>query len=489
MITASDITIRIGETSLFSHTSFVIEEGEHVAFLGGNGAGKTTLAKALAGLLPLQTGEIIFHFAKNGEYPYPSTQKHRVAYISFETHQAFVQRHEQEETLQAFSTKTLKKTTVKDVLKQESTRQKKDYVGIVQTLGIHSLLQKSLMSLSNGETRKVVMAKELIKNPKLIILDEPFEGLDKSSRKQFFLVVQQLMKEKRCIILITHHHADILPEINRVFHIENGAIIKQEKHIQKKQRQKIMKQMLPMQKKRSTTPIITVKNISLSYEKQIIFHNFSWRMCKGENWAIVGENGVGKTSLLNMITGENLQSYGQDIALFGKKKDDLSIWDIRKHIGIVSPQLQLSWGENQQGIGIILSGLSNTIGLYKNPTKREIQKAQKIAKQLNITVLLTKYFSAMSFGEKRMILIARALIKVPQLLILDEVCSGLDETNRKTILELLAFIGAQTKTQLLYITHREEELLPCITHKLLLGRGSFQRQMQRKGRAFTDFTV
>lgn len=488
-ISASDITIRLGETFLFPHTSFVLEEGEHVAFLGNNGAGKSTLAKALAGQLPLQTGEIICHFAKKGEHPYPSTQKHRIAYISFETHQVFLQRHEKEESLQAFSTKRIKKTTINDILLEESKRYKKDSLSLVHTLGIAQLLDKSLSSLSNGQMRKVVIAKELIKEPSLIILDEPFEGLDTTARKHITLFIRRLMQEKnRCVIVITHHHADIPAEVTKVFRIGHGAIV-QEEQLHHKKKVLPIERSQHLTRKMGNTPIITMQHVSLSYGKKQIFQDFSWQVRKGENWAIVGENGTGKTSLLTLITGDNMQSYGQDITLFGKKKEKLSIWDIRAQIGVVSPHMQLSWEENQKGKDIILSGFSDTIGLYKQASEKENEKVQSLAKQLGITPLLTKYFTAMSFGEKRMLLIGRALVKSPSLLILDEVCSGLDETNRKTVLERLEYIGSATQTQLLYVTHRKEELLPCITHMLLLRGVGRERQMQRKGGTFVDFTL
>jgi molybdate transport system ATP-binding protein len=202
----------------------------------------------------------------------------------------------------------------------------------------------------------------------------------------------------------------------------------------------------------------------------------NWSMKQGENWAILGPNGAGKSTLVGLILGENLQAYANQIFLFGKRKGSgETIWEIKKRIGFISAELQAQYRKRMDSYEVIASGFQDSIGLYRAPAPEEREAVDRWVDLLEIKDLAEEPYHQLSFGQKRMILLARAMVKSPVLLIADEPCHGLDVANRRRISKILERIG-RTKTSLLYLTDRREEILDCITHLLRLhrGKGIFQ---------------
>lgn len=198
-------------------------------------------------------------------------------------------------------------------------------------------------------------------------------------------------------------------------------------------------------------------------------------MKDGENWAILGPNGAGKSTLMHLINGDHQQRYANNITIFGKKKDaGISVWDIKKRIGIVSTDLMLRYQKHIQAFDVVLSGFFDSIGLYKKATKRQRDRALEWIKKLGLEGIAKRNYHELSFGQKRLILIARSVVKSPKILILDEPCHGLDIYNRKHILEMVDQIG-KTNTNLLLITHNKDEIVSSINHILELDKGRIVR--------------
>jgi molybdate transport system ATP-binding protein len=215
-----------------------------------------------------------------------------------------------------------------------------------------------------------------------------------------------------------------------------------------------------------------MKNVSVKYSGQIVLDRLNWNMRGGENWMLLGPGESGKTTLLKLILGDNLQAYANEIYLFGKRKGSgESIWDIKKQIGYVSSDLKIEYPARTNAFDIVCSGFFDTKGLYRHCNAEQRKTAEGWIKILNAENLTDKRYQHLSSGQKQLILIARAMVKSPKLLILDEPCEGLDISNREKILELAEFIGKKTDTSLIYATYSDEEALPCITHILELPNG------------------
>jgi molybdate transport system ATP-binding protein len=192
---------------------------------------------------------------------------------------------------------------------------------------------------------------------------------------------------------------------------------------------------------------------------------------KGEHWAILGPNGSGKSTLLRLILGENLQAYANDITLFGRRKGSgETLWEIRQRIGVVSSELQVQYRKKMTAYDVMASGFYDSIGLYQYPTPEEKAVVDRWVEMLAIEDIARRRYHQLSYGQQRMILLARAMIKPPVLLIIDEPCHGLDIPNRRRILEIIEIIGG-TRTQILYVTHHIQEIPACITHVLRLEQG------------------
>lgn len=217
--------------------------------------------------------------------------------------------------------------------------------------------------------------------------------------------------------------------------------------------------------------IIDAKKISLIRDGKYILKELDWQVKKGQHWAILGLNGSGKTSLLNMINGYLYPSLGQ-LTVLGKEFGQYDLRKLRKSIGWVSTSLQENLYARDSSLEIVLSGKFATIGLYDQTSQEDKEEALEILKNFSALELAERTYSTLSQGEKQKVLIARAIMARPQLLILDEPCTGLDIFAKEKLLSSIDELSRQDKAPtLIYVTHRTEEILPVFKKTLLLRRG------------------
>ena len=221
-----------------------------------------------------------------------------------------------------------------------------------------------------------------------------------------------------------------------------------------------------------TSPeVIRFNKVSIRYGARTILKDLDWTVRRGEHWSLSGQNGSGKSTLLSLVCADNPQSYACDIALFGHRRGSgESIWDIKKHIGYVSPEMHRSYKQNIPAIQIVASGLKDTIGLYVRPTDTEKEQCRHWLSIFGIGHLAERRFMEMSSGEQRLVLLARAFVKSPDLLILDEPLHGLDNVNRRMVKDIVDDYCKDPLRTLIYVTHYQEELPRCIDHSLFLER-------------------
>jgi molybdate transport system ATP-binding protein len=459
LLIVKDITIRVYDSLFFEYTSWQLQIGEQWVIVGPNGAGKSIFAKALAGLLPLKNGEII--------------TKKKIVYLSFDTQQQVISGEERRLDFESVIGKEGQEKTVKEFLGSTYNRSTSKHI-----FSIDNLLNTSLLSLSTGEMRKIFLIKTLMQNPRILILDEPFDGLDGSSQIILKDIIKKFMEELS-VILIVHNKEEIPEEMTHVLLIKNSQITfageKEDLLLPNYFSQKnslTEKIQQPKNKKHKDSILLSLKNVIVRYDNKIVLNRVSWTVRKGENWVVLGPNGAGKSTLINLITGDNQQSYANDITLFGRKKDSgISMWEIKEHIGIISSDLMMKYDKEISSYDVILSGFFDSIGLYKKPTTAQKNMAEEWISKLHLNKIIHKKYQQLSFGQKRMILIARAVVKFPELLIVDEPCHGLDSENRKLVLQMLNAIGESGKTNVILVTHNKAEIIPCISKQLILNRG------------------
>jgi molybdate transport system ATP-binding protein len=219
--------------------------------------------------------------------------------------------------------------------------------------------------------------------------------------------------------------------------------------------------------------VVRMKNVNISYNGKSILSNINWTIKKGERWAVAGPNGAGKSTLLSLITADNPQAYANDIWLFERKRGSgESIWEIKKNIGYVSPELHLYFDKGISVFDAVASGLFDTIGLFRKPTNSQIEKINTWLKVIGIEELGTRMMHQLSLGQQRLAMLARALVKAPPLLILDEPCQGLDITQTNGFKSLIEAICQVSDTTLIYVSHYTNEIPTSIQQKLNLNAGN-----------------
>lgn len=389
---------------------------------------------------------------------------------------------------------------------------------IVKLCGIEKILDRGIKYMSTGEIRRTLLARAFISGKKLLILSDPFAGLDVQSRKILFDFFNEIAKKNQSenqnqdeqvphIILVTERWNEIPSAVTNVLEfsqkkvsfcgkkseyenllkfreIHNKKNEKQEKTAflgavaQTLEETKFLRQQCYQQKNiengqnnvaKENEILVEMNNVNVSWGENHVLKNLNWKLRKNEHWLVRGPNGSGKTTFLELITGDNKQVFCNDVFLFGKKRGTgESVWDIKKQLGIVSYRLHVEYrmvgGTSLQNV--IVSGFRDSIGLYETASDSEIDAAKKWLALGGFGGRENQTFGSLSYGEQRAVLILRSAVKCPKILILDEPCHGLDEKYRKKILQLAEEIALGGTTTLLHVTHDSTEVLPCEKHIL-----------------------
>jgi molybdate transport system ATP-binding protein len=323
---------------------------------------------------------------------------------------------------------------------------------------------QSLKSMSSGEQKKALLKYILSSHPDFIVLDNPFDNLDVESQAQLAQSLQSISEHTR-LIQIVSRKIDLLPFISHFVSLD-GDILRTHGSVSELDKffnvpiNPVFQGNIP--KALNIIPIdgevlIALKNISVSYDGRPILKNINWEIRPGSFWQLVGKNGSGKTTLLSMITGENSKGYGQELYIFGKKKGSgESIWDIKKNIGYFTPSMVDKFSGHHIAINMLISGLTDSVGLYLRPTEVQLQLAKEWLKLINMWDLKDVYFHDLSMGQQRLLMTVRAMIKHPPLLILDEPTAGLDDKSAALFVALTNKIARESKTAIIFVSHREE---------------------------------
>ena len=341
---------------------------------------------------------------------------------------------------------------------------------LYQLFGMEPLLDKYIITLSSGELRKFQLAKTLLAQPQTLILDNPFVGLDSDARDLLRNLLRLLADEQQLTVyLVVSRPEDVPDYVTDVINIgdnadDNGPGLSAEL------RQAIID--LPYKEKEyHSDEVVNMNKVSIRYGERAILKDLDWRIMNGERWVLSGQNGAGKSTLLSLICADNPQGYACDISLFGHRRGTgESIWEIKRHIGYVSPEMHRSYHRDIAALRIVASGLKDTVGLYVQSTEEECEQCRWWMRIFGIEHLADRSFLKMSSGEQRLVLLARAFVKDPELLILDEPLHGLDRANRHLAKDVIeAFCERKNKT-LIFVSHYKEERPACINQEKWLSR-------------------
>lgn len=317
---------------------------------------------------------------------------------------------------------------------------------LFQLFDFQPLLNKYVITLSSGELRKLQLIKTLLAQPSTLILDNPFIGLDAKTRQQLNELLPRLSKEKHLTIYLVIARLEDIPD-----YVDDIIW------------------MTPREQWQSTsivsTPeVVCFNNVTIRYGNRTILNNLNWTIHQGECWALTGPNGSGKSTLLSLICADNPQAYACDIRLFGRQRGSgETIWDIKRRIGYVSPEMHRSYRHNIPAVQVVASGIRDTVGLYTRMTDADREQCLKWMQVFGIADMEQRPFLTLSSGEQRLVLLARAFVKEPELLILDEPLHGLDSLRCQQVKHIIQSYSRQPAKTLIMVTHYMEELPPCFT--------------------------
>jgi molybdate transport system ATP-binding protein len=480
-------SFRLGDRIVFENTSITINRDQHWAVIGANGSGKSLFGDALRGRLPLVQGDLEYHFKP----PAGLSPEECIGHVSFEDRKANIHDNVVQSRWNSFEEngalsvrKFLSYERVMEInpfeVSAEHTKGKfafeRRFRRAISLLEVQPFLERTLISLSNGETQRVQLARALCLPLRLLILDEPFNGLDAPTREHFRTVLDRLLQTPLRVLLITARVEDIPARISHLLLVHDCRVIAagprknvlarpEFRRIFKRARASIsLSKTRPFENhQRNGQPageeLVRLRNVTVRYGTATILNGINWTVRAGESWALLGPNGSGKTTLLSLILGDNPRAYMNDVVVFGKRRGSgESVWEIKKFIGWVSPELHVHFDDSATCLEVVESGFRDSIGLFEPATPRQRAAARRWLREFQLLDFANEPLFALSAGLQRMILLARALVKNPRLLILDEPCQGLDRTHRELFLrEMDGQIRAGAVTAI-YVTHRPEEI-------------------------------
>jgi molybdate transport system ATP-binding protein len=464
------LSVQIAGSSLLRDISFTIAQGESLAIIGASGSGKTSLLKALAGQL-FGKGSIDF----NG-HPRIAliTQQHQFKNLSNTSTFYYQQRFNSCDAQDAV-------TVEQALLSAGATPQ--DIDRQLSVLKMEHTRHSALIQLSNGEHKRLQLAKALLQKAEWLLLDSPYTGLDVAARKMLNELIDGLVVKGVRILLVTSF-TDIPASISHVGLLVNGEL-KQVLHraVFEKQKEQFKPHTpllsfdtatiaAPVYQHEDFTVAIKMVGATVRYDNRKVLDNIHWEVKKGECWSVSGHNGSGKSTLLSLVNGDNPQAFANEIYLFDRKKGTgETIWEIKQKIGYVSPELHHYFEPGISCFQVVASGLFDTIGLFRNLGAAQQKIVDYWLDILQIKSFSKRLFKQLSNGEQRKVLLARALVKNPPLLILDEPCQGLDAETATQFIVLINTICVQLKKTLIYVSHYEAEIPSCVTHALKLEQG------------------
>jgi len=489
-IIVKDLVVKTQENTVLDGISFSLLPDQHLAILGNAESGKTTLAKAITGKTHFSGN--IFTDIKSITDAATRIQLIEQRY-SFKNLSGTSQFYYQQRFNSFDSTDA--PTILEELLKiTETGKQTNNVDSVLEDLGILNLKDAPLIQLSSGEHKRFQLAKALLNPPQLLILDNPYIGLDILGRKKLNKILEGIVGKGTQIILIAGtfpipdfitHIAFLQNKKLRFFGEKDNFILVQEEmnhgnnfesenfiHSEKTKNFYNIELLPASNEDFEFEAIVEMKKVHLNYGQHVILKNLDWKIEQGEKWLLKGPNGAGKSSLLNLITGDHPQGYSNEIYLFGKRRGTgESIWDIKQKTGYISPELHAYFDKNITCFNAIASGYFDTIGLFKKLSTTQHNNILQWLDFLQLSHVSKKSLHSISFGLQRMILLVRALVKNPSLLVLDEPCQGLDEEQSGQFVSLIDDVCTNSNKTLIYVSHEENNIPACIEKVLQLEKG------------------
>ncbi len=492
LLSIHDAKLKLGSTTIFNKLNFEWCKGESWALIGESGSGKSVLLQTIAGKIHLNSGNIRYHFYEEFLENHSSNDahltfhklialvesRHHFRNLSHTSDFYYQQRYNSSDSDDALTVEEY----LQSIESYSNTTPYWTFEKTLKKLQLENLREKELIKLSNGETKRLTIAAALLKNPILLLLDNPLAGLDIETRKTFNDIINDIIQSGISLIIATSPF-EIPEAITHVFVLKQGDIAQKMLVTQfdantfaQTNNDTINKielaELLNRKKSPTYTWVVKMDKVNISYGDKNILQNIDWEIKQGDRWALLGANGAGKSTLLSLINGDNPQAYANDIILFDKKRGTgESIWDIKSKIGFISPELYQYFPTDNSCLQVIESGYYDTMGLFRPSDPQKVAIALRWMKTLKIEQYAHQLLKNIPASAQRLCLLARALIKNPPLLIFDEPCQGLDTHQQQHFKLLIDTICELSNVTLIYVTHYQHEIPDSVAKVLRLDKG------------------
>lgn len=460
---------------------FALERGQHWCIFGGNGAGKSALVQALLGRLPQARNALTYAVDFD-----PAVD---VCEVSFEEQQrlcALDNRFDISEfTDNAQDPGTTVESLICDIAPAQADTQRLE--SVLQLLDIQAIRKQGIRYLSSGQMRRAMIARALYLKPALLVLDNPLESIDRDSAERIQSALTSWVSGNNATLFMCRRQQQMLAGMTHAALMCDLKIIEQDyyKNLlpkisdftgsnKKSPAQTVLPPACAGRKPADTPPgfesaaLISLHGVSAAYGDQLIFEDLHFEMHRGDHVLLEGPNGCGKSTLLGLIDGDNHKAYGQPVFLFGRRRGSgESVWDIKSRFGVVSNDLHNRYVKGWRVLDVVVSGFFDSLGLYDDSGASEASCARAWLATLGLSDCAREYYHELSFGQQRLVLLARAMVKQPLILVLDEPCVGLDDYHSQLLLDMVDIIAKQGRTQILFVSHSADHIPLCINTRML----------------------
>ncbi len=473
VITLHSDTLHYMDVVIYNPHHVSIPSGVTVV-IGANGSGKTTLGKIIEKGWNIRTNHITGFREKMSIKSIEFSDIHSLAGFSVSYYQ---QRFESMMNDEVPSVAELMGERI------ASSRWRMLCAG----LGLCDVESKKVNFLSSGELRKLLLVNLLFERPDLLIIDNPYIGLDSASRSMLDDSIAKIVSQGVSVIMLLSNPVDIPSFTDTMIPIRDfviGEPVVRQGSVKNMRESMAYLFDYAVDIDRLPRPdhapendfdvVFALDRCNVKYGDRVILENLSWTVRAGECWALAGPNGSGKSTLLSLVYADNPQGYSNDIVLFDRRRGSgETIWDIKSRIGYISPEMHLYFNGAGNVLSIVAQGMNSTVGDYGLLRDYQLAKAMTWLEALHIAHLAERRFNTLSSGEQRLVLLARTFIKHPRLLILDEPLHGLDAARKRSVRAIINRLVARDRLTLVYVTHYLPEVPDCVTHTKTLHRISY----------------
>ncbi|MGH7660625.1 MAG: ABC transporter ATP-binding protein [Vulcanimicrobiaceae bacterium] len=466
LVELTGVQVALGGDIVLRDIDWTLREGEHWLVSGANGAGKTTLLRVLRGDLPVIYGTGRRTYNLVGRDDDVGTAKRRIGYLSPEFHERLL-RMELPLTVRELITGGLHGALY--LAEAPTAAQRRRVAELAEALDLTKLLDEPMAELSFGQLRRTLLARALVATPRVLVLDEFAHGIDRHSRSLILTALGDCVEAGTALVVATHRREELPPAITHELHLKAGTI---------SHAGALSKTLCAVSRAGSNgavaqadggAPLVSLRDVDVFIEHRRVLRGINWEIRRGERWLVSGRNGAGKSTLAKLLYGRLRAAYGGTVERYGSRQN-LSVTELRQTVALISDDEQLRYDWSVPVETVVVSGYFASVGLMQTPTPEQKENARRLIDDFGLDRLRKRPFLELSFGERRLVLVARALVRTPRLLVLDEALNGFDPDARAKILRRLEEL-ANAGTAIVLIGHHESDVPEWVDNELVLEEG------------------